>query len=102
MGYRGAMKADGSPTAPSESEAAAQRRWLITIVITVLFGGFGAVMAYLSYANSSKPSASSTTGSSRASGASPSGGPPVAPPAAEPSSEGVSADPHKGKPDKDK
>lgn len=47
---------DGAP--PRTSEAAAQRRWLITIAITVVFGGFGAIMAYLSYAKSTQPAVS--------------------------------------------
>ena len=33
-----------------DSEAAAHRRWLITVAITILFGTFGAVMTYLTYA----------------------------------------------------
>lgn len=44
---------------PLDFEARAHRRWLITLMITVMFGGFGAVMAYLSYANSMRPVASS-------------------------------------------
>jgi hypothetical protein len=52
------VKPDG---APPSSEAAAHRRWLVTIAITILFGTFGAVMTYLSYAKSStKPSRSSS------------------------------------------
>lgn len=43
------VKPDGAPL--PGSDVAAQRRWLITIMITVLFGGFGAVMAYLTYAD---------------------------------------------------
>ncbi len=50
---------DGASAGRSESDAAASRRWLITIIITVVFGGFGAVMAYLSYARSSEPAVSS-------------------------------------------
>lgn len=30
-------------------EASARRRWLIGLCITVMFGGFGAVMAWLAY-----------------------------------------------------
>lgn len=80
-----AVHPDGAPNA----EAAAQRRWLITIVITILFGGFGAVMAYLSYANSNKPAAQR-----RGTSASTATPPPVAPPAGEPNRD------TKGKPDK--
>ncbi len=90
------------PDGGSPAEAAAHRRWLITILITVLFGGFGAVMAYLSYVNSSKPAASSPTRSrspSKAPSATPSA-PTVAPPAAEPSAPAPSGD-EKGKGHKD-
>ena len=48
------IKPDGTPV---DRDAAAHRRWLITLVATVVFGVFGAVMAYLSYSNSSKPAA---------------------------------------------
>lgn len=75
---------------PSPAEAAAHRRWLITLAITILFGGFGAVMAYLSYANSSKPTPSYRgRPASKAPSTAPSTAPTtptVAPPAAEPSS----------------
>ncbi len=83
-----AVKPDG---APSAGEAAAQRRWMITILITVVFGGFGAVMAYLSYANSNQPSDSTPGGSS-----------PSSSPAASPASESSDdkGKPDKGKPDK--
>ncbi len=95
-----AVKPDGALTA---GEAAAHRRWLITIVITVVFGGFGALMAYLSYANSTKPSTSSGTSPSTEPSSAPGTPPSVAHPAAEPSSdEGDKGNPHKGKPDKDK
>ncbi|MBA3818820.1 MAG: hypothetical protein H0X17_08005 [Deltaproteobacteria bacterium] len=40
------------------SDAAAKRRWMIGIIITVLFGSFGAVMAWLSYADRAKAPAS--------------------------------------------
>lgn len=36
------------------SDVAANRRWLIGILITLLFGGFGAVMAWLSYVRRDK------------------------------------------------
>ncbi len=78
-------------------ETAAHRRWLITIVITIVFGGFGAVMAYLSYVNSSKPSPS------RASSSAPAKSTTVAPPAAEPSSDEKGTDrPGKGEGHRDK
>ena len=64
----------------SGSERAATRRWLITLAITVAFGGFGAVMAYMSYANSSKPAPSR----SRPSSVSPQGAPSSTPQPAEP------------------
>lgn len=90
--------------APVDPEARAHRRWLITILITVLFGGFGAVMAYLSYVNSSKPSASSP-GRSRSPRKAPSATPgapsTVTPPASEPSTPVPSGD-EKGKSDKPK
>lgn len=100
------VKPDGAPLDP---EARAHRRWLITIAITVLFGGFGAVMAYLSYANSTKPAVSSpgrsrspskspTTAPTAAPSAAPSAAPTVAPPAAEPSAPAPS---DKGKDHKD-
>ncbi len=43
----------------SPSDAAAKKRWMIGLVITVLFGGFGAVMAWLSYAGQDQPSPAS-------------------------------------------
>lgn len=46
-------------TAPSPSDAAAKKRWMIGLVITVLFGGFGAVMAWLSYTSRDQPSPAS-------------------------------------------
>lgn len=62
------MKAERD-AALSPSDAAARNRWMIGLVITVLFGGFGAVMAWLSYvghdppspASGSKPSTSTPT-----------------------------------------
>lgn len=72
------------PIVPLDPEVRAHRRWLITIAITVMFGGFGAVMAYLSYVNNSK-SAVSSPGRSRSPSKSPATAPTVAPPAAEPS-----------------
>jgi hypothetical protein len=107
-----AVKPDGAPTA--NSEAAAHRRWLITIALTILFGGFGAVMAYLSYANSNKPSVSSprrprpsgtspSTAPSPAPSSAPATPPTAAPPAAEPASdEGDKGKADKGKPDQAK
>ena len=93
-----AVKSEGAPA--SDGEAAAHRRWLITIVITVLFGGFGAVMAYLSYANSSK--APSTGQSNRAPSSAPTN-PPAAAPVAEPSGdEGNKDKPENGTRHKDK
>jgi hypothetical protein len=44
-------------TAPSQLDAQANRRWLIGIGITLVFGIFGAVMAVLSYSNRSTESA---------------------------------------------
>ncbi len=91
MGYGAAMAVKPDGGAPLDSEAAANRRWLITIMITIVFGGFGAVIAYLNYArNSAKPSSSSPRSPST-SPATPSS----APPAAEPSSD----DKGKGKKD---
>jgi hypothetical protein len=91
------VKPDSAPTA--NSEAASHRRWLITLAITILFGGFGAVMAYLSYANSTKHSVSPPH-RSRSSGPSPSTAPATPPTAAPPAAAPSSDD--KGKPDKDK
>lgn len=48
--------------AARRAEATSQRRWLIGVAITVVFGGFGVVMALLSYADHTKaptPGASS-------------------------------------------
>lgn len=95
------VQPDGTSAPRSESDAAAHRRWLITIIITVVFGGFGAVMAYLSYVNSSKPSATSPGRSrspSKTSTTAPTAAPTVAPPAAEPSDPAPS---DKGKDHKD-
>ena len=39
-----------SPSPPSDDRA--QRRWLIGVAITLVFGVFGAVMAVLAYTNS--------------------------------------------------
>jgi hypothetical protein len=61
-----AVNPDGEPAASGEK--AAHRRWLITIAITIVFGAFGAVMAYLSYVHSTRPGASSP-GGARPSGA---------------------------------
>jgi hypothetical protein len=91
------------PDGASPAEAAAHRRWLITLAITVLFGGFGAVMAYLSYANSSKPAASSPRSPGRSPSKSPAAAPtpaPAAPAAVEPSAPAPSDD-EKGKSGKD-
>ena len=49
------MKTEGDAVL-SPSDAAAKRRWMIGLVVTVLFGGFGAVMAWLSYAGRDQPS----------------------------------------------
>lgn len=89
-----AAKTDGG--AP-DSEAAAHKRWLVTIAITILFGTFGAVMTYMSYAKSSKPWSGRAPSSVPATTATP---PAEQPPAEEPSSEGDGDD--KGKPDKEK
>ncbi|MBA3456919.1 MAG: hypothetical protein H0T42_27770 [Deltaproteobacteria bacterium] len=69
-----------------QSETSANRRWLIGLSITVLFGVFGAVMAYLAYAdrNSSRPAASS----------------PASKPASEPASEPGPGDKGQGHKDK--
>jgi hypothetical protein len=40
--------------ASARSDARAQRRWLIGLSITVVFGIFGAVMALLAYTNGSR------------------------------------------------
>lgn len=93
------MEADGSPT--DKSEAAAHRRWLITVAITVVFGCFGAVMAYLSYANNTRSSAPATGRSSTPSTA-PTTAPTVAPGSAPSSDEEHKGNPHTGKPDKTK
>src|SRR5688572_9018320 len=98
-----AGKPDGA--APN-SEAAAHRRWLITIAITILFGTFGAVMTYLSYSKGSKPWSPAKTPSSA-----PSSGTSTAPasaaseaaaPAEVPSRENDGDNDDKGKPDNDK
>ena len=96
-----AVKPDG---APPNSEAAAHRRWLITIAITILFGTFGAVMTYLSYAKSSKPWSPSRAPSSVSStvpGSVPSIAP-ATPPTEVPPAEPSSGEGDKGKHDKDK
>ncbi|HUS28212.1 MAG TPA: hypothetical protein VMZ53_06880 [Kofleriaceae bacterium] len=54
-------------SASARSDAGAQRRWLIGIAITVVFGIFGAVMALLAYTNSSSAPPSRVPGPSRAS-----------------------------------
>jgi hypothetical protein len=47
----------------SETDAAANRRWLIGLSITLVFGIFGAVMALLRYADQGKtqPSPAATS-----------------------------------------
>jgi hypothetical protein len=93
------VKPDG---ARPNSEAAAQRRWLITIAITILFGTFGAVMTYLSYAKDAKPSSRSNATSGVPSAA-PAAAPAEKPAAAEPSSDDGDKGKHdNGKDDKDK
>ncbi len=52
------MKTEGD-AALSPSDAAAKKRWMIGLVITVIFGSFGAVMAWLSYAGHDQPSPAS-------------------------------------------
>ena len=52
------MKTEGD-AALSPSDAAARKRWMIGLVITVLFGSFAAVMAWLSYAGRDPPSPAS-------------------------------------------
>ena len=52
------MKNEGD-AALSPSDAAAKKRWMIGLVITVLFGSFAAVMAWLSYAGHDPPSPAS-------------------------------------------
>jgi hypothetical protein len=47
-------------TASARSDARAQRRWLIGLTITVVFGIFGAVMALLAYTNGSRGQATAT------------------------------------------
>jgi hypothetical protein len=89
------VKPDGAR--PLDSEAAAHRRWLITVAITVMFGGFGAVMAYLSYARHTKP-AMSSPGRSRPASTRPTVAPPAA---AEPSSDPAPSD-EEAKPKADK
>ena len=49
------MSADAKPPI-SEDEARANRRWLIGVIISVVFGLFGVVMALLSYAEHNKSS----------------------------------------------
>lgn len=77
----------------TQSEAAASRRWLITIMITVVFGGFGAVIAYLNYARRSEPSISSPSTSPSTA--------PASSPATEPTTP-APADDDKGKGNKNK
>lgn len=100
QGTVGAMSAqpDGTSAPRSESDAAAHRRWLITVIITVVFGGFGAVMAYLSYTNSKKPAASSS-GRSRSPGTAPTTTAPT--PTAPPAEPSAPAPSDKGKGHKD-
>ena len=43
----------------SPSDAAAKKRWMIGLAITVLFGCFGAVMAWLNYAGHDQASPAS-------------------------------------------
>jgi hypothetical protein len=89
-----AAKSDGGPP---DSEAAAHRRWLVTIAITILFGTFGAVMTYLTYAKGSRSPG-------KASSSVPSGAPSAAPitaPATAPTEE-PAGEPRTGDGDKDK
>ena len=72
-----------------ESETAANRRWLIGLSITVLFGVFGAVMAFLAY--------SDRDDSPRAPASSP-----TSKPTSEPAAEPPPASDDKGKGHKDK
>ncbi|MDB4960532.1 MAG: hypothetical protein JWP01_531 [Myxococcales bacterium] len=52
------MTSTPEDTAIARTDAAAQRRWMIGIAITILFGSFGAVMAWLSYSHrASSPAA---------------------------------------------
>ena len=88
------VKPDGAPS----GEAAAHRRWLVTIAITILFGGFGAVMTYLTYARSTRPFASSPAKPPSTMPNSDVAPPPAVKPPAEDSSGGED---HKGKPDKE-
>lgn len=98
-----AVKPEGA--APN-SEAAAHRRWLITIAITILFGTFGAVMTYMTYAKSSKPWSPSRAPSSAPDSVpsvAPATPPTEGPPAEEPSANEGDKDKHeKEKDDKDK
>jgi hypothetical protein len=56
------MSPQREPTS-APSDARAQRRWLIGLAITVLFGIFGAVMAVLAYRDStSSPGARAPAG----------------------------------------
>ncbi len=90
------------PAAPRDSEEAAHRRWLITVAITVLFGTFGAVMTYLTYARGARPwsGRAPSTAPVTAPIIAPAAPPSEAPPAAEPSSSAEDKD--KDKEDKDK
>ncbi len=83
-----AVKPDDSPP----GDVAAQRRWMITLAITLVFGGFGAVMAYLNYSNHKQ-------GRAESSNTAPTTTPAVAPPVAEPGDDRGNKD--KGKPGKD-
>lgn len=82
-------KPDAAAAPRSQSDATASRRWLISIMITVVFGGFGAVIAYLNYARRSEPSTSSPSKS------------PTSTPTAEPTAP-ASTDGDKGKGHKNK
>ncbi|MET0795101.1 MAG: hypothetical protein ABW061_26520 [Polyangiaceae bacterium] len=48
--------ANTNEDASTRRSAAEHRRWLIGIAISIAFGTFGAVMAWLSYAARSRPS----------------------------------------------
>lgn len=50
-----------SDAASTARDARAERRWLIGVGITVLFGIFGAVMAILAYTSSTSSTSSSGT-----------------------------------------
>jgi hypothetical protein len=55
------MPTDDSAQVPVDPSAHESRRWRIGIAISLFFGIFSAVMAFLSYADRTRPAAPTTT-----------------------------------------